>query len=110
MAVRLSDMKARITETHLTWDGERVDFAYKPNEFTMELADQIAAAEDENIVSQLLSPIVEWWDVLDDNDQRIPPTAETMRQFPLNFLLKIMGAITEDQAVDEGEGSGSNGG
>ena len=34
--------------------------------------------------------------MLDDDDQRIPPTAENMRRFPLNFLVKIMGAITED--------------
>lgn len=100
MAVRLSAMKAKITETSLTWDAEEVAFAYKPNEFTMELADEIsAAAEAENMsaVSAMLSPIIEWWDVLDDKDKRIAPTAENMRKFPLNFLLKIMGAITEDQ-------------
>ena len=33
MGVRLSAMKAKITETNLEWDGEVVDFAYKPNEF-----------------------------------------------------------------------------
>jgi len=93
-------MKAKITETSLEWDGEVVDFAYKPNEFTMELADEIqAAAEAENMnaVSAMLSPIIVWWDVLDDDDQRIPPTAEQMRKFPLNFLVRIMGAITDDQ-------------
>ena len=100
MGVRLSAMKAKITETSLEWDGEVVDFAYKPNEFTMELADEIqAAAEAENMnaVSAMLSPIIVWWDVLDDDDQRIPPTAEQMRKFPLNFLVRIMGAITDDQ-------------
>lgn len=100
MGVRLSAMKAKITESFLEWDGERVDFAYKPNEFTMELADQIAAeAEKENLsmVAAMLAPIVVWWDVLDDDDQRITPNAENMRRFPLNFLLKIMEAITKDQ-------------
>lgn len=100
MGVRLSAMKAKITETNLEWDGEVVDFAYKPNEFTMELADEIAAAaeaENMNAVSAMLAPIIVWWDVLDDQDQRIEPTTENMRQFPLNFLVKIMGAITTDQ-------------
>jgi hypothetical protein len=100
MGVRLSAMKAKVKESHLDWDGERVDFAYKPNEFTMELADEIqAAADDENLtmVSSMLAPIIVWWDVLDDEDQRIDATADNMRRFPLNFLLKIMGAITEDQ-------------
>ena len=43
MGVRLSHMKAKIKESSLTWDGETVAFAYRPNEFTMELADSIAA-------------------------------------------------------------------
>lgn len=106
MAVRLSAMKAKVTETALNWDGEEVAFAYKPNEFTMEMADDIAAkaeAEDLGGVAAMLAPIVVWWDVLDDDDQRIPPTAENMRRFPLNFLTKIMGAITED-ADPEHEG------
>lgn len=100
MGVRLSEMKARVTETSLEWDGEVVAFAYKPNEFTMELADDISAAaesEDMSAVSAMLAPIVVWWDVLDDNDERIPPTADHMRAFPLNFLVRIMKSITADQ-------------
>lgn len=107
MGVRLSHMKAKIKESSLTWDGEVVDFAYRPNEFTMELADQIAAeAEAENLtsVSAMLAPIVEWWDVLDDQDQRIAPSAENMRAFPLNFLLAIMRAITEDSKPEGQQG------
>lgn len=106
MGVRLSAMKAKITETHLMWDDERVDFAYKPNEFTMELADEIAAkaeAEDLSSVAAMLAPIVVWWDVLDDEDERIPADADNMRRFPLNFLVRIMTAITED-ADPESEG------
>lgn len=100
MGVRLSAMKAKITETDLDWDGEKVAFAYKPNEFTMEMADDIAAAaekEDLSSVSAMLSPILVWWDVLDDEDERIEPSAENMRRFPLNFLMRIMARITEDQ-------------
>lgn len=103
MGVRLSAMKAKVTETSLEWDGETVAFAYKPNEFTMEMADQIAAAaDDENLsaVSALLAPMLVWWDVLDDEDNRIDPTAENMRAFPLNFLLSIMDAMTEDQSPE----------
>lgn len=107
MGVRLSAMKAKVQETHLEWDGETVDFAYKPNEFTMELADDISAAaekEDLGMVSAMLSPIIVWWDVLDDEDNRIPPTPENMRRFPLNFLLRIMNTITEDQNPQGQEG------
>lgn len=109
MAVRLSDMKAKVTEATAEWDGEMIDFAYKPNEFTMELADEIAAnaeKEDLSTVSGMLAPIVVWWDVLDDEDGRIPPTAENMRQFPLSFLMAIMKAINTSQAADSGESKG----
>lgn len=107
MGVRLSAMKAKVQETSLDWDGESVDFAYKPNEFTMELADEIAQAaekEDLGMVSAMLSPIIVWWDVLDDEDQRIDPSPENMRRFPLNFLLRIMDTITKDQNPQGSEG------
>lgn len=100
MGVRLSEMKAKVKESQITWDDQTVDFAYKPNEFTMELADQIDAAaksESTDIVSLLLAPIIVWWDVLDDKDKRIPVTPDTMGQFPLNFLLALMRQITADQ-------------
>lgn len=107
MGVRLSAMKAKVQEAHLDWDGERVDFAYKPNEFTMELADEISAAaekEDLSMVSSMLAPIIVWWDVLDDQDERIEPSPDNMRRFPLNFLLRIMDAITKDQNPQGQEG------
>ena len=104
MGVRLSDMTSRVKETTLKYDGEEVAFAYRPNAFTMEVSDQINVAsekDDMGTVSALLEPLVEWWDVLDDEDQRIPPTAENMRRFPLSFLLKIMDAITEDASPEQ---------
>lgn len=107
MGVRLSDMKAKITESTVEWDGEVIDFAYKPNEFTMELADEMAVAadrEDLSMVATMLSPIIVWWDVLDDEDQRIPPDAARMKTFPLPFLLRIMNAITKDQKPEGQEG------
>jgi len=100
MAVRLSKMKGKVKEASLQWDDETVAFAYKPNEFTLELAERISSeAEAENLgmVAELLGPIVEWWDVLDEDDQRIPATAENMKTFPLQFLVRLMGAITEAQ-------------
>lgn len=99
MGVRLSNLKASTRETFVEYDGERVDFCYKPNEFTMELADTIqVAAEKESleVVSSLLAPLIVWWDVLDDQDNRIPPSVENMRQFPMGFLNKIMDAINDD--------------
>lgn len=104
MGVRLSDLTSRIKEASLEYDGEQVAFAYRPHAFTMEVSDQVAEAtakDDLGTVSALLEPIVDWWDVLDDQDQRIPPTADNMRRFPLSFLLKIMDAITADSSPEQ---------
>lgn len=105
MGVRLSEMLEKTRETFITWDEERVDFAYKPHAFTLELSDQIdAAAEagDQDVVSMLLSPLVVWWDVLDDEGGRIPPDDENMKKFPMTFLLAIMGKVNQE-TVPEGE-------
>lgn len=100
MGVRLSEMKAKERETHIVYDGDQVDFAYRPNEYTMNLEDEVSKAAQANnieMVSTLLEPIVVWWDVLDDKGKRLAADAATMRQFPLRFLLAVMAEVSKDQ-------------
>lgn len=107
MGVRLSAMKAAVRETSMEYDDETIAFAYRPNEFTLNLADTVDAAAssgDLNAVAAILEPVIVWWDVLDENDERLPATAEVMRQFPLRFLVKVMGAVTEDQTPQGQQG------
>jgi hypothetical protein len=105
VGIRLSELKARVKTAQVEFDDEVIDFGYHPNAFTMEVAEEVekaANANDLSTVAAMLEPIVEWWDVLDDKDKRIPPTAENMRAFPLNFLMKIMDKVGEDQRPPEG--------
>lgn len=105
MGVRLSEMLEKTRETHIEWDDERVDFAYKPHAFTLELSDQIDAAADsgdQDVVSMLLSPLIVWWDVLDDDGARIKPDDENMKRFPMTFLLAIMAKINQETVPEAG--------
>ena len=100
MGVKLSDMKAREKATQVAWDDEIVDFGYFPNAFSLNVAEEIAEAaarNDLSVVATMLDPIIAWWDVLDDEGQRIPATAETMGEFPLSFLMAIMEQVGADQ-------------
>lgn len=96
MAVRLSDMRAKISTTTATWDGEDVEVGYHPAAMTPALLeDATAAAEagDLNSLSVMLEPLLAWWDVLDDDGERIPPTAEQIRVFPLSFSVAVLTAV-----------------
>lgn len=121
MAVRLSTMLAQTAETVVKFAGEDILVCYRPNVVTLELSDQIdaqGAAADEALkrgeqthhdwVTAQLEPLLEWWDVLDENDQRVEPTVENMRKFPVNFLTAVLRAITADQQVEPGESEGSD--
>lgn len=99
MGVRLNDMLGTVKETTVEYDDEKIALAYRPNAFTMEVNDKVNEAAERNdlsVVAATLEPVVEWWDVLDDEDQRIPATAENMRRFPLPFLMAVMDAVGQD--------------
>jgi hypothetical protein len=34
--------------------------------------------------------------VLDDQDQRIPPTAENIKRMPMAFVMKVIAKVQED--------------
>lgn len=120
MGIRLTDMLNATAECVVEFAGEEIALCYYPNAVTLDLADRLnrdAEAADEkrgagetveyDTISASLAPVLQWWDVLDDEGNRLSPTTENMRRFPLNFLVACMDAITEDQKVDEGEDEGS---
>ena len=107
--VRLSTITNKVTEAEVTFAGETIAFGFRPGRFTPELADKFAAvsmkpddataAGDAEVaeVVRMLEPLLAWVDVTDEDDTRIPPTAENMHRWPLLFLTELMGKITEGQ-------------
>ena len=104
MAVKLNEMKNRTKTITVPWDGEEVDVSYYPNIVTPELlekVDEASAKEDLSVLGVMLEPVLEWWDILDDKNKRIPTSAEVIRTIPLNFLNAVQSAIQEDQNPPE---------
>jgi hypothetical protein len=62
----------------------------------MEAVTEAETANDLSILGVLLEPVLAWWDVLDDQDQRIPPTAENIKRMPMAFVMKVIAKVQED--------------
>ena len=110
MAMRLHEVMAKVAVTTVEWEGEQVDVGYHPAAFTPALTERVqAAAEQRNldVLGIMLDPLVDWWDVLDEQDQRIPPTPDTIKQMPQGFLNAVMSAIQGAMKVPQGEGETS---
>lgn len=96
--MKLSEVKARVKDTTVVWDDEKVDVGYRPAAITpavLEAVNEAAEAGNLDVMGEMLEPIVAWWDVLDDNDERIPPTKDNIKQFPVPFLMAVMEQVQE---------------
>ena len=115
MGVRLSTITDKVVTGEVTFAEEVVAFGYMPGRFTPEMADEFTAKAEEvqskggpegvteatgkemDETIQMLAPLIAWVDVLDDDDQRIPPTPENMRRWPFGFLMALMDGVLKGQ-------------
>ena len=96
MAMTLSKIKDKISVTTIAWDDETVDVGFHPAAFTIEIAETVSEAAGENdltVISALLEPILSWWDVLDDDGQRLPTDSVTIKTMPIGFLMEVMSGV-----------------
>lgn len=101
--MRLSDVKAFVATTTVEYavapgHVEKCEVGYHPAEVTPALLERVQAAADEgnlDVVGVLLEPVLEWWDVLDDDDHRMPTDAATIKVLPLGFLMEVMTSVQE---------------
>ena len=99
MAMRLSEVQAKVKQVTVEYLDETVDVGYCPAKFTAEVMEAVTEAETANdlsILGVMLEPVLAWWDVLDDEDNRIPTTAENIRRMPMAFVMKVMAKVQED--------------
>lgn len=107
MAMRLSEVRSKIKTATVTWDDETVDVGWCPARFTPDVAEAVNDAEkadDLGVLGALLEPILEWWDVLDDDDKRLPTDKATISGMPMAFLMKVMADLQEDMNPPESRG------
>ena len=104
MAIGLKQMKEIEKSAQVVWAGEVVDFAYRPGEFTTELLETVnREADAENLagVAEMMESLLVWWDVLDEEGNRLPTNLETLKRVPLEFLNKLNDAIGQDMRPPE---------
>lgn len=109
MGMRLSAIKAKTRTATVEFLDEKIDVSYFPAVVTPDLMDQVQKAADDDdlgVVGMLLSEVIDWWDVLDDNDKRLPPTPENIGAMPIPFLMAVMNEVQEDQRPAETKGTG----
>ncbi|AZF90301.1 MAG: hypothetical protein BPHS0_15 [Phage 5P_3] len=104
MPLRLSSLKKSLRTITMEWDDNTLNVTYRLGEVTPERADRLAAmfeesrAEDRSnaeIWADILA-VVESWDILGDDGNPLPVTAETLAQIPITILRGIAEEITED--------------
>lgn len=104
MPVKLSEKVAETKTMTVKWGEDDVDVCYKPNAVTPRLLEGIAEAADRDDMSVLgaaLSPVLEWWDVLDDKGKRLPTDAETIAGLPLSWIVVVQRGLEDDQNPPE---------
>ena len=99
MAVSRTKMRQSVKTAQVTWEEDVVDFGYRPAMFTTELVEEVSKeAEENNLhgVAEMVEPILDWWDVLDDEDKRLPTDLATIKSMPLRFIMDIVEQIGGD--------------
>jgi hypothetical protein len=97
--MRLSDLKTEKRSIEIDWHGDKVAVTYDFLALTPLLQAEMAEAVKLNDVSglvKLLAALLISWDVLDDANERIPPTLDNLMPLPLAFLNVVAQAIGED--------------
>lgn len=116
MGIKASVLKAGIVKTltvkYETTEGiEEFDIGYKPNVLTPNQVDELANlptdARAKGAMQSLLVPMLDWWDVLDDDGERLP-VEDSIPTMPMTFLLAVVEAIMDDMGVGKAKGSRSD--
>lgn len=96
---------------NVQFEGDTVQVAYHAAAITPRL---VALAQelqtDVAVIADVIQRIVVWWDVLDDEGNRIPPTPENTMEFDVAFLGAVVNGVFGDMAPGEAtavESSGS---
>lgn len=107
MPISINHIKEQVRSIFVEYAGETATIIYYPHKVTKSLIREVAALEGDGVdrlIEQLVR-IVHAWEVLDDDGHPLPPTAEVMAEFPLDFLTAIMRAINEASVPGEGSGA-----
>lgn len=112
MALKRSSMLEKVRTITVDWEDETLDVGIRPGRYTAALLDRIRetvktaeaaeaagdeakAAEAVAVVAECTAEVIAWWDVLDEDGERLPVTAEVLDTLPLSFVQHVMAQAGE---------------
>jgi hypothetical protein len=102
--MRLSDARAAARELKVQFPHGVLHVTYRPPSYTLEQADALANASQRDVrkAAEIISQLLEAWDLTHDDDTPIALDPESIARFvPSDILGEIAKAIREDQSPGE---------
>lgn len=112
MGIRASHMRDKVRTVEVEWEDETLEVGIRPGRYTGALMERIQEATREGeraeasgdmdaaraavqIVADTTAEVIAWWDVLDDEGNRLPVDADTLNMLPLTFVQHVMAKAGE---------------
>lgn len=98
-------MAEKVRTVTVEWEDETVDVGIYPGRYTpnllQDVAETVAKSGTQDMEAQLaavggmVEPILAWWDVLDDEGERLPTDAATIATLPITFVQAVLVKASE---------------
>ena len=95
--MKLTKLTKKTQTVMVHYLGETAEVEFKLAGVTPQFLDDLRGLDSLNSIIKQLERTVLRWDVLDENDQVIPPTEEAIRRhdIPIGFLSQVLLSIAE---------------
>lgn len=106
MPVRLSELVNDSKTVAVSVGDFNINISYRPNAITMpallrlDTMTDATAAEQVEIMAEMLADFIGDWDILGDDDKPIPVNVETLKAMPYRLIMLIMDAIRSDTEAE----------
>lgn len=107
MGIRASAMRDKVRTITVGWEDESLEVGIRPGRYTGALMERITEASREaeaaeaagdvaaaqkavDLVAEATAEVIAWWDVLDEDGERLPVDAETLNSLPMSFVQHVM--------------------
>jgi len=105
MPIRITDLYQDLKETTVEYAGQSMQVGFRPSGYTPAVESAFHAAMDRempsNAVADLLDGLLVSWELLDENEEVIPITHETLVKLGSMFLFAMAEAITREMQEDK---------
>ena len=103
--MKLSDLTKKTRTVAVTVDDQEVPVKYRVHVVTPGFLAAVQELDDLDAIMYQIEQVIVSWDVLDDDGNPIPATKEAILKFgiPLEFLTRVLTAITADMRMSKDE-------